>query len=73
MSKFKRGDHVEWNTSQGPTRGTVVRTVTAPVRVKGHQARASGDHPEVEVRSDKSGAHAVHQPDALRKVRGDAG
>lgn len=71
MSSLKRGDHVEWNTSQGPTRGTVVRTVKAPVKIKGHVAEASPAHPEVEVRSDKSGAHAVHHPDALRKVRRD--
>ena len=69
MSSLKRGDHVEWNTSQGPTRGTVVRTVEAPVKVKGHVAAASPANPEVEVRSDKSGARAVHHAEALRKVR----
>ncbi len=69
MSTFKRGDHVEWNTSQGPTRGTVVGTVTHEKHVKGYTAKATPGHPEVEVRSDKSGAHAVHQPDTLRKVR----
>ena len=71
MSRLKRGDHVEWNTSQGSTRGAVVRKVTRPVHVKGHTAEASRDNPGVEVRSDKSGAHAVHHPDALRKVRRD--
>ena len=25
MAGLKRGDKVEWNTSQGPTRGNVVR------------------------------------------------
>ncbi len=69
MSSLKRGDHVEWNTSQGPTRGAVVRTVEARTQVKGHVAEASPGHPEVEVRSDRSGAHAVHQAEALRKVR----
>ena len=69
MSSLKRGDHVQWNTSQGPTRGTVVRTVKARTRVKGYVATASPDNPEVEVRSDKSGAHAVHRAGALRKGR----
>ena len=69
MSRLKRGDHVEWNTSQGPTRGTVVRGVTAPTRIKGYTAEASPANPEVEVRSDRTGAHAVHHPDALKKVR----
>jgi len=69
MSRLKRGDHVEWNTSQGPTRGSVERTVTRATHVKGHTAQASRDKPEVEVRSDRTGARAVHHPDALRKVR----
>jgi hypothetical protein len=69
MTGLKRGDKVEWNTSQGPTTGTVVRRVTATAHVQGHEAKASPAHPEVEVRSDKSGAHAVHLAGALRKVR----
>lgn len=69
MSTFKRGDHVEWSTSQGATRGTVVGPVTHQKRVKGYTAEAAPGHPEVEVRSDNSGAHAVHKPEALRKVR----
>ena len=69
MAGFKRGDHVEWNTSQGPIRGTVVNPVTRATHVKGYTAKASPDDPEVEVRSDKTGAHAVHRADALRKAR----
>ena len=69
MAGFKPGDHVEWNTSQGPTRGTVVGPVAHARHVKGYTAKASPANPEVEVRSDKTGAHAVHHPDALRKVR----
>ena len=69
MAALKRGDHVEWNTSQGRTRGTVVRTVTSTTHVEGYTAKASRTNPEVEVRSDKSGATAVRHPDALRKVR----
>ena len=69
MPAFKRGDKVAWNTSQGTTTGTVVRTVTSTTRVKGHVARASAAHPELEVRSATSGARAVHQAGALRKVR----
>ena len=69
MPAFKRGDKVEWNTSRGTTTGTVVRTVASTTRVKGHVARASAPHPELEVRSAKSGATAVHQAGALKKVR----
>ncbi len=69
MASLKHGDKVEWNTSQGPTQGTVVRTVTSTTHVKGHVAKASAAHPEVEVRSAKSGKPAVHRADALRKAR----
>ncbi len=69
MTSLKRGDHVEWNTSQGPTEGTVVRKVTSTTHVKGHVAKATPGHPEVEVRSAKSGEHAVHREVALKKVR----
>ena len=69
MTQFKRGDKVEWNTSQGPTTGTVVGPVTKTTHVKGYTAKASAANPEVEVRSSKSGAHAVHHADALRKAR----
>ena len=69
MARLKQGDKVEWNTSQGPTRGTVVRTVTSETHVEGHVAKASPAHPEVAVRSDKSGKPAVHRAEALRKLR----
>ncbi len=69
MASFKRGDKVAWNTSQGSTRGTVVGRVTSETPVEGHVAEASSSHPEVEVRSDRSGKPAVHRPDALKKVR----
>ena len=69
MTDLKRGDQVEWNTSQGTTRGTVLGTVTAPTHVKGYTAQASTGHPEIRVRSAKSGAEAVHRAGALRKVR----
>jgi hypothetical protein len=69
MTTLKHGDKVEWNTSQGPTRGTVVGTRTTPTHVKGYTAKASPAHPEVEVRSAKSGKAAVHKPESLKKVR----
>ena len=68
MADFKHGDKVEWNTSQGPTKGTVVGTTTHTTHVKGYTAKATPAHPEVEVKSAKSGKTAVHRPDALKKV-----
>ena len=65
--RLKKGDHVEWNTSQGPTTGTVVREVTGRAHAGGHEAHASKDAPEYEVKSDKSGKTAIHKPEALRR------
>jgi hypothetical protein len=64
---LKRGDRVEWNTSQGKTSRTEVRRLTSPTSVKGHEVKASAENPEYLVRSDKTGAEAAHKPDALRR------
>lgn len=65
---FKKGDKVEWNTSQGKTRGSVKRKLTEPMEIKGHHVAASEDNPQYLVESDESGAEAAHKPDALTKV-----
>lgn len=65
----RKGDKVRWNTSQGETHGTVEKIVTSETRVKGHVAKASRNHPEVLVKSDKSGKAAVHRPEELKKAR----
>ena len=64
----KAGDQVKWNTSQGETHGTVEKTVTSTTKVKGHVAKATKEHPEVMVKSDKSGKKAVHKPEELKKA-----
>ncbi len=66
---LRPGDHVQWRTSQGPTRGVVKRKLTAPADIKGHHASASPDNPEYLVESDRSHAQAIHKPGALKKVR----
>lgn len=65
---FKKGDHVAWNTSQGKTTGEVTQKITGKASVKGHTAKASANDPEYKVKSDKTGAEAIHKPDALRKA-----
>ena len=67
--QLKKGDHVNWNTSQGETSGTVVSKVTRTAKVKGHTAKASADEPEYKVKSDKTGAEAIHKPEALHKKK----
>ncbi|HYF07673.1 MAG TPA: DUF2945 domain-containing protein [Acetobacteraceae bacterium] len=65
--ELKPGDPVEWDTSQGTTRGKVVKKQTAPTQIKGHKVAASKDNPEYIVRSDKSGKLAAHKPGELRR------
>jgi hypothetical protein len=53
--ELKKGDKVEWETSQGKT------------HIKGHKVAATKDNPEYIVKSDKTGAKAAHKPEALKK------
>jgi len=66
--EFKKGDKVEWKTSQGETTGVVQKKLTSPTDIKGHHVAASEDNPEYLVESDKTGKEAAHKPDALKKV-----
>ena len=50
---LKAGDKVSWNTSQGETTGKVVRKQTRPMKIKGHEVKASKENPEYVVKSDK--------------------
>ncbi len=65
-TSYKRGQAVAWDSSQGVVEGTVERVVTKPTKVKGHVAKASPNHPEVLVKSARTGAEAVHLPEELR-------
>ena len=65
---LKAGDKVKWGTPQGETRGVVEKKVTSTEHVKGHTAKASKDHPEFKVKSDKSGKEAIHKPEELKKA-----
>jgi len=68
MTKMpKPGDEVKWGTPQGETQGTVEKVVTSTTKVKGHTAKATKDHPQVMVKSSKSGKTAVHKPEELKK------
>ncbi|WP_027668390.1 MULTISPECIES: DUF2945 domain-containing protein [Rhizobium] len=68
MSKqLKSGDEVSWDTSQGKTKGRVIRKQTSQTKIKGHKVKASAAEPHI-VESDKSGKRAAHKPDELRKL-----
>ena len=64
---FRKGEAVAWETSQGETRGQVVRKQTSRTTIKGHTVDASPDDPQYIVESDKTGARAAHKPGALKR------
>ena len=68
MPALKKGDPVEWSTSQGRTEGTVVHKVTGTAHAGGHTAKASPEAPQYEVKSDKTGKTAIHRPGSLHKT-----
>ncbi len=65
---MKKGDHVEWNTSQGTTEGKVTDKKTDDFELYGHERRASEDDPQVIVKSDKSGKEAAHKESSVDKT-----
>ncbi|SNS96816.1 Protein of unknown function [Noviherbaspirillum humi] len=67
-NSFKKGDKVEWHSSQGSVQGIVKKKLTSPTSIKGHHVDASPDEPQYLVESDKTGAEAAHKPDALKKL-----
>lgn len=65
---LKSGDRVKWGSSQGEITGHVTKKVTSEAKVKGHTAKATKAEPQFVVKSDKTGAKAIHKPDALKKA-----
>lgn len=66
-NELKKGDQVEWETSQGKTHGTVLKKQTSSTQIKTHKVAASKDDPQYIVESAKSGKKAAHKPEALKK------
>lgn len=64
---LKKGDNVEWNSSQGTVKGTVKRKLTEPTDIKGHHVAASEENPEYLVESEKTGKEAAHKPESLKQ------
>ncbi len=66
--QFKKGDHVEWDSSGGSSRGVIKQIITEPTDFKNHHFNASQEKPEYLVESEKSGKQAIHRAEELRKV-----
>ncbi|MEC4763232.1 DUF2945 domain-containing protein [Mycobacterium sherrisii] len=64
---LRRGDKVEWRSHATTVTGVAVRVITSDTEAAGRTVRASKEDPQYLVRSDKTGADAVHKPGALRR------
>lgn len=64
---LKKGDKVQWQTSQGKTSGTVKKKLTSPTKIKNHEVAASNKNPEYLVETEKTRKIAAHKPEALKK------
>ncbi|WP_114791819.1 DUF2945 domain-containing protein [Niabella yanshanensis] len=68
-AKFKKGDHVSWNSEAGHVSGTIIRIHQSDFNWKGYTHHATPDDPQYEIKSDKTDHVAVHKTKALRKVK----
>jgi len=66
--RFKRGDHVSWNSEAGRVGGRITRVITTKIRFKGYTVHASKDEPQYEIKSDTTDHIAMHKGSALRKL-----
>jgi hypothetical protein len=66
--RFKRGDHVSWNSEAGRVSGHILRVVTSEIEFKGYTVHASPDKPQFEIRSDTTDHLAMHKGSALTKL-----
>jgi hypothetical protein len=66
-SQFRKGDKVEWKSHGKDVIGTVEGKITDDEKAADRTVRASRDEPQYRVTSDKTGADAVHKPDALKR------
>jgi hypothetical protein len=65
--EFRKGDHVTWQSHGSTAEGVVEEKITEDTKAAKRQVRASKDDPQYLVKSEKSGAEAVHKPSALEE------
>jgi hypothetical protein len=65
-STFKVGDHVTWNSEAGHVSGRIVKIHTENVNYKGYIHHASKEHPQYEIKSDKTDHIALHKRAVLK-------
>lgn len=65
---FSTGDRVRWNSPEWEIEGEVTKVHTEDVEFMGRMRRCSEEEPQFEVRSDATGATAMHKAEALEKI-----
>jgi hypothetical protein len=68
MAKFKKGDHVRWNSEAGWVTGHIIAIHEQDFDYKGHTHRATKDAPQYEIKSDKTDHIAAHKEDVLTEI-----
>jgi len=68
MAMFSIGDHVRWNSEAGWVSGRIIRIHEADFDYKGHRHRASREHPQYEIKSDKTDHTAAHRGEVLTRI-----
>lgn len=66
--RFRKGDHVSWNSEAGRVSGKVVKVITSEIQFKGYTVHASDDEPQYEIKSDKTDHIAMHKGSALTRM-----
>jgi len=66
--KFKKGDHVGWNSEAGHVSGIIIKVHTKDFNYKGYTHHATKDDPQHEIKSDKTDHIAAHKGSALTKL-----
>ncbi|PYY33852.1 DUF2945 domain-containing protein [Curtobacterium sp. MCJR17_055] len=62
---MRKGDEVQWNTSQGKTTGKLVEKKTEDFEFDGQNFKPTDDDPYWIIESEKSGKQAAHKESAL--------
>jgi hypothetical protein len=64
---LKKGDEVTWRSHGQTVEGTVQKKITERTEAAGRTVAASGDDPQYQVKSNKTGKDAVHKPESLER------
>lgn len=68
--RFRRGDHVSWDSEAGRVSGRITRVVTSEIEFKGYKVHASQEEPQYEITSDTTDHVAMHKGSALTRLSG---